>query len=113
MATLLDRALTEGEAVLLPGNAPLRLGPSPAVWLVETGTAEVFAVLRDGEGPRIHLCTAAAGQGLWGAGAGSPLSRLAVGHSGTRLRRIPGDRLPELARDPEAAADLAARLDGW
>ncbi len=99
--------------MLLPGNAPLRLGSSPAIWLVETGTVEVFAVPRDGEGPRTHLCSAAAGQVLCGAGDGSPLSLLAVGRAGTRLRRIPADRLPELARDPEAAADLAARLDGW
>ena len=41
------------------------------------------------------------------------MSLLAVGHAGTRLRRLPADRLRELARDPGTAADLAARLDGW
>jgi NHLM bacteriocin system ABC transporter ATP-binding protein len=113
MTHLLDRALAEGDAVPLAGNAPLLLGASPGIWLVETGAAEVFAVAGDGEGPRTHLCTAAAGQMLCGVADGAPLSLLAVGHTGTRLRRLPVDRLRELARDPEAAADLAAGLDGW
>ncbi|MFL6261293.1 MAG: NHLP bacteriocin export ABC transporter permease/ATPase subunit [Thermoanaerobaculia bacterium] len=113
MTALLDRALAESEAVPLAGNAPLRLGSSPGVWLVETGTAEVFAVPRDGEGPRTHLCSATAGQVLCGVPDGAPLGLLAAGHAGTRLRRLPADRLRELARDPETAADLAVRLDGW
>jgi hypothetical protein len=113
MTALLDRALAESEAVPLAGNAPLRLDSSPGVWLVETGTAEVFAVPREGEGPRTHLCSAAAGQVLCGVADGAPLGLLVAGHAGTRLRRLSADRLRELARDPETAADLAARLDGW
>jgi NHLM bacteriocin system ABC transporter ATP-binding protein len=113
MASLLDRALAESEEVALAGNAPLLLDSSPGIWLVETGTAEVFAVPRDREGPRTHLCSATAGQVLCGAANGTALSLLAVGHAGTRLRRLSADRLRELARDPEAAAGLAAGLDGW
>ncbi|HET9210899.1 MAG TPA: NHLP bacteriocin export ABC transporter permease/ATPase subunit [Thermoanaerobaculia bacterium] len=113
MTVLLDRARAESEEVPLAGNAPLPLDASSGVWLVETGTAEVFAVPRHGEGPRTHLCSAAAGQLLCGTANGAPLSLLAVGQAGTRLRRLPADRLRELARDPEAAAGLAAGLDGW
>lgn len=113
MNAFLDRARAESDEVPLAGNAPLLLDASPAVWLVETGMAEVFAVPRHGQGPRIHLCSVTAGQVLGGATNGTALSLLAVGHAGTRLRRLPADRLRELARDPELAADLAAGLDGW
>src|SRR4051794_23348501 len=113
MTALLDRARAESAEVPLAGNAPLLLDASPGVWLVETGAAEVFAVPREGDGPRTHLCSAAAGQVLCGAANGAPLSLLAVGHAGTPLRRLPVERLRELARDPEAAAGLAAGLDGW
>ena len=115
MADPLDRALAESEEVPLAGNAPLRLD-GPAVWFIAAGSAEVFAVPETGEGPRTHLCSAAAGQVLCGTrpdGDGARLGLLAVGHAGTRLRRLSADRLRELARDPGTAADLAARLDGW
>src|SRR3954452_6994485 len=109
----LDRALAESEEVRLAGNAPLRLDASPEVWVVEAGSAEVFAVPGGGEGPRIHLCSVAPGQLLCGFQAAAPSGLLAVGHAGTSLRRLSAERLRELARDPEVAADLAARLDGW
>ncbi|MFP5289357.1 MAG: hypothetical protein ACLGI9_26725, partial [Thermoanaerobaculia bacterium] len=102
-----------GEEIRLGANAPLPLESSGAVWLVEEGTVEVFAVPRDGTGPRTHLCTVGQGQvvceaplnGVFGRGLGL----LAVGHTGTRLRRLDIDR----AGDPRTASDLAARLDGW
>ncbi len=115
MAPDLQHALAVSEEIPLAGNAPLFLD-EPAVWFVEQGSAEVFAVPREGEGPRTHLCSAAAGQTLWGIGPerdGASLGLLAVGHSGTRLRRLSAERLRELARDPGTAAGLAARLDGW
>ncbi|HEY4587688.1 MAG TPA: NHLP bacteriocin export ABC transporter permease/ATPase subunit, partial [Thermoanaerobaculia bacterium] len=113
MTSLLDRARAESEEVPLAGNAPLLLDASPGIWLIETGAAEVFAVPREGGGPRTHLCSVAAGQVLCGAANDAPLSLLAVGHAGTRLRRLAAELLRELARDPEAAAGLAAGLDGW
>jgi ATP-binding cassette subfamily C protein len=113
----LERATAQdaGE-VRLAGNAPLRLDAGRQLWLVEEGAAEVFAVPRDAPGPRVHLWTAAAGQVLCGFDPGRDghgLSLLAVGHPGTRLRRLAGGELRELARDPAAAADLSARLDAW
>ncbi|HWM90080.1 MAG TPA: NHLP bacteriocin export ABC transporter permease/ATPase subunit [Thermoanaerobaculia bacterium] len=100
--------------IRLAGNAPLALDSSNMLWLVEEGTVEVFAVPRDGAGSRTHLCTVGPGQLLCG---GSPdglrLGLLAVGHASTRLSRLSGARLAELARDPGTAADLVARLDGW
>jgi ATP-binding cassette subfamily C protein len=95
-----------GEEVRLGGNAPLALDSEGAVWLVEEGTVDVFAVPRDGTGPRTHLCTVGQGQAVCAAPLdGHGLGLLAVGHSGTRLRRLD-------ASDP-GAAGLAALLDGW
>ncbi|MFL6291511.1 MAG: NHLP bacteriocin export ABC transporter permease/ATPase subunit [Thermoanaerobaculia bacterium] len=106
----MERLARHGEEVRLGANAPLALDSGGAVWLVEEGTVEVFAVPRDGSGPRTHLCTAAQGEVVCDApldGAfGHGLGLLAVGHTGTRLRRLD-------PHDPGTAADLAALLDGW
>jgi ATP-binding cassette subfamily C protein len=92
------------EDLHLEGNAPLSLDTASVVWLVEEGAVEVFAVPRDGSGPRTHLCTFGPGQVLCGVESdGQRLGLLAVGHAGTRLRRL----------DDERSADFAARLDGW
>jgi NHLM bacteriocin system ABC transporter ATP-binding protein len=104
------------EALHLAGNAPLPLDSGRDVWLVETGTVEVFAVPRDASGPRTHLWTATAGQmlcGVDGKRAGHGLGLLAVGHPGTLIKRLGDPELCELARDPTAAADLSVRLDAW
>ena len=123
----LERALAEGGDVPLAANAPLHLespagAAGPTLWLVEQGGAEIFAVPRGEEGPRTHLASVAPGQLLCGlpAGPAEPgepdaggLSLLAVGRPGTRLRPVSVAGLRALARDPAAAADLAARLDAW
>src|SRR6185295_4853225 len=105
----------EGDELQLAGNAPLSLDAARQLWLVEEGRAEVFAVPRHGSGSRIHLWTATAGQMLCGFAPldGDGLGLLAVGHPGTRLRRLPEAKLRELLRDPAAAAELAGRLDDW
>src|SRR5215203_1950074 len=104
------------EALELTGNAPLPLDSGRDVWMIETGTVEVFAVPRGESGPRTHLWTASAGQilcGLDGARDGHGLGLLAVGHPGTLLKRLGKPELQELAREPTAAADLSVRLDAW
>jgi NHLM bacteriocin system ABC transporter ATP-binding protein len=104
------------EEIHLAGNAPLLLDSGSEVWLVEEGTAEVFAVPRRGDCPRTHLWTVGAGQMLCGfapSAGGDGLGLLAVGHPGTCLRRLSAAAVRELSRDPAAAADLAARLDAW
>lgn len=104
----------EGEEIRVSGNSPLPLDSGREAWLVEEGTVEVFAVPAGAAGPRTHLCTIPAGGMLCGAEPeGAELGLLAVGHGGTRLRRLPAAALRDLARDPVRAADLAARLDAW
>src|SRR6185503_4876251 len=79
------RAPGDGEEILLASNAPLPLDSGREVWIVEAGTAEVFAVPDHGEGPRTHLWTATAGQLLCSLDperSGGGLGLLAVGHPG-------------------------------
>ena len=104
----------EGEEIRVSGNSPLPLDSGREAWLVEEGTVEVFAVPAGVPGPRIHLCTIPAGGMLCGVEPeGAGLGLLAVGHGGTRLRRLPAAALRDLGLDPARAANLAARLDAW
>jgi ATP-binding cassette subfamily C protein len=99
--------MEEPGEVPLAGNAPLPLDSADDVWLVDEGMAEVFAVPQGESGPRIHLCTVSAGGLLFGFDPpqdnGHGLGFLAVGVPGTRLRRQPASRLP----------NLAGGLDAW
>ncbi len=99
--------MEEPGEVPLAGNAPLPLDSAGDVWLVDEGTAEVFAVPQGESGPRIHLCTVGSGGLLFGFDPlqdnGHGLGFLAVGAPGTRLRRLPTSRLQ----------DLAGGLDAW
>jgi len=99
--------LTEPAEVPLAGNAPLPLDSAGEIWLVEEGSAEVFAVPQGETGPRTHLSTVCAGGILCGfepaAVGGHGLGLLAVGAPGTRLRRLPADEVP----------GLTGQLDVW
>jgi NHLM bacteriocin system ABC transporter ATP-binding protein len=106
----------DGEDVPLSGSSPLTLGSGREVWLVEEGKVEVFAVPAGAPGPRLHLCSIPAGGMVCGVepdGAGHGLALLAVGHAGTRLRRLTSTTLRDLSRDSTRAASLASRLDAW
>jgi ATP-binding cassette subfamily C protein len=106
----------EREELLLAGNIPLSLDADRELWIVEEGTAEVFAVPRHTAGPRLHLRTVPAGELLCGfrPGADDPdLGLLAVGHRGTRLRRLPAAELREIVSDPAAAKAFSVRLEAW
>lgn len=111
-----DAACLESDELRLAGNLPLALDANRQLWLVEEGRTEVFAVSRRGAGSRIHLLTVNAGQMLCGFSPGADgggFGLLAVGHSGTRLRRLSEAGLQEVLRDPAETAELAVRLDAW
>ena len=108
---------TEPGEVRLAGNSPLALDSAADVWLVESGTVEVFAVPRGDFGPRTHLVTVPMGGLLCGFDPGDEesdhgLGLLAVGTSGTRLLLRPALRVWDAGRDP-AGEDLAGRIDAW
>ncbi|HEV3072835.1 MAG TPA: NHLP bacteriocin export ABC transporter permease/ATPase subunit [Thermoanaerobaculia bacterium] len=124
------------------GNAPRRLVPEGAAWLVAAGVVEVFAAsgassasgasaaseaaaagAGAGGRPRSHLGTARPGMMLFGASPCAPgggggesaagLELLAVGLPGSRLLAAGAEDLARLARDPAAAGALADAVEGW
>jgi ATP-binding cassette subfamily C protein len=108
----------EGEAVLVSGNKPFFLSDPSVCWLVEDGRMDVFTVaMKDGEpaGARTHFVSVEAGQAMVGmdlAAYGMGSGFLASGKTGTRLRRIPLERLRELA-GVQHGDRIAAVLDTW
>ncbi|HET7584235.1 MAG TPA: NHLP bacteriocin export ABC transporter permease/ATPase subunit [Gemmatimonadaceae bacterium] len=114
-------------AALLPGvgaahdvgsDRPFLLD-GDALWLVDAGHVNVFSVpVTDGQpaGSRAYLFRITGGQALFGVGqahSGHSRALLAVGTSGTRLRRIARDEVRELARQPEHAAVVSALIESW
>lgn len=98
------------------GNRPLRLDTETSVWLVESGRVEIFAVCgAAGEGPRIHLSTAFAGEMIFGVHSleEQSTSLLALGAQDTRLLRLPLDAVKSFARQGHQADALAAGVDRW
>src|SRR5579875_294348 len=88
-----------GTAFLLEGNVPLLLDGANLAWVVQTGSAEVFAVdLVDGRqaGPRRHVFSAERGCILFGSELqhrGAEVALIAVGLAGTQALQIPLDTL--------------------
>ena len=107
-----DAIVSLGVLELLSGNAPFLLQGDSTVWLVESGTVEIFNVqLRDGElvGARAHFMSIGEGALLFGMdlesfGGGSGF--LAVGAVGTR------DVLLSNAGDAPCTVDAITRQMG-
>ncbi|MCM2256100.1 MAG: NHLP bacteriocin export ABC transporter permease/ATPase subunit [Vicinamibacteria bacterium] len=117
LRTLLE---AHGEEIEVSGNHPLLLADPEAVWHVSRGHVEVFSIgVLNGApaGSRRHFFSAPEGDVLLGLDPveqGQGLGLLAVGVTGTRLRRAPLALLAERARTDEAlAAVLAPALDRW
>src|SRR5260370_14670660 len=72
-AILATPLLQGAEALALTGSSSLRLDASAAIWLVDSGQIELFAVEERGPGAspgaRSHLATATAGHLLFGLAA--------------------------------------------
>ena len=114
--------LLEGEGALVEvgGNAPFLLDDPEAVWVVESGDVNVFAVQLDHDfepGARSHYVNVAAGELLFGMdldryGMGSAF--LAVASVGSKVRKLPVLRLRQLlAGDRELAIAAARGVDQW
>ena len=109
----------EGEAVVMGGNKPFLIADPASTWLVEGGRVDIFTVqVKDGEasGARAHFISIDPGSAFFGMdleayGMGGGF--LATGKSGTRLRKIPAERLRALAADPVQAPRIAGLVDGW
>ena len=94
----------------------LMLSGSDAVWLIEGGTVDIFAVplLRgQPEGPREHVCRLGAGQFFLGLGAAGPaddLALIAVALAGAGITRQPATLPAQLGWLQQAPPDSAAVL---
>jgi ATP-binding cassette subfamily C protein len=115
-------SLLEGEGAMVEvgGNAPFLLDDPEAVWVVEAGDVNVFAVQLDHDfepGARSHYVNVAEGELLFGMdldryGMGSAF--LAVASVGSRVRKLSVLRLRQLlAGNHELAVAVARAVDRW
>jgi len=94
----------EGELVAVGANAPVVLDDPDVLWLVEQGSVDVFSLHRH-EGtqiaPRRYLWSSDAGGCLLGFGEedSGHVELLAVGTSGTQLRKLSIARVQQIGRD--------------
>ena len=106
-----------GKLELLSGNAPFLLQGDSTVWLVESGTLEVFNVqIREGEpvGARAHFMSIAEGSLLFGMDLetfGGGAGFLVVGAVGTRVRRLDLETLQDLCARKEHAAEIGRLIE--
>ncbi|HXT17154.1 MAG TPA: NHLP bacteriocin export ABC transporter permease/ATPase subunit [Gemmatimonadaceae bacterium] len=122
-----DDALPLSQTLALFADAETQLGGSDKpfrmdndlVWLVEHGEVDVFsAPISDapGSGSRTHLFRARPGQAVFGVGSSAPDATrmlVAVGTSGSRLRRLPQATLRARAWRSEYRPTVHAIVDAW
>jgi NHLM bacteriocin system ABC transporter ATP-binding protein len=109
----------EGQLIEASGNTPIILDDPMSMYLLESGKVEIFTVaLKDGEphGARSHFLTVEPDQCFFGmdlARYGMGSAFLAVGKTGTKLRKIPIGRVAQLANEFGLSARIASLLDIW
>src|SRR5690606_11005841 len=108
-----------GEAESAGGNRPFLLDDPGVVWLVESGRVEIFTVgVEEGRpvGARHRYLPVDPGEGFFGMDLERydlPAGFLAVGRTGTVLRRVPVSALRRAATNPRRAAEIATVVDRW
>ncbi len=109
----------QGESVQSGGHRPIALTDPDALWLVEAGLMDVFAVpIESGQptGMRTHLLRVKAGEvvfSLHSPGDASSLGFIAVGGVETRVRKVSLAALKPALRDPEIRQQMAPLIDTW
>ncbi len=107
-----------GEGLVMTGAKPVLLDdPSQAYYLV-AGKGEVFTVtIKDGRplGGRDHFLTLEPGEAFFGMDLGmiKDSGFLAMGKSGSKVRRIPLSELRQIAADDHVGKKLSSVLDKW
>jgi len=116
--TLADVFTQDGLRQQTGGNHPFWVDDPCSVWLVETGTVDVFVVpiLNGQPGSRTHLLRAGPGQIIFGLSqdAAHPTLRLqAVGTIGTSVRQLDRSRLQELCAEDACLGEISQGLESW
>lgn len=108
---------SEGKKIAVEGNHPLDLSDDHSVWLVRTGSVNVFAVEFSRERPmgrRRFLFNARVGDSVFGVRRGSSgFGLIAMGNPGTSLTQLPIERMIELTSDARYRRQVAGMLDTW
>jgi ATP-binding cassette subfamily C protein len=109
----------QGESMQSGSHHPIALMDPSALWLVEAGMLDVFAVPVKNDQPagmRIHLLRIEAGEvvfGLPSSPESDALSFIAVGGVETRVRKLSLDSLEPALRDPDNLGQIASLVDFW
>ncbi len=109
----------EGQIAAVSGNTPFLLSGRDRVWMVLSGSLEVFAAKCRGNqisGRKEHYFSASEGQCLFGMewekhGLGQGFQ--AVGLPGTLVSSLSLARLQQLAASGECKDEIAAVIDAW
>ncbi len=118
MASCLETFERDGEPLDVAANRPLALDDPDSVWMVASGRVEVFA-MPVGDGAVAHCRMYLGGIEPGGALFGSQrddagwLALVAVGLPGTKVLKLPANRLRKLAAEPEAAGEVGDLVDQW
>lgn len=110
---------TNGVVRALEGNTPLLLDDPAAVWVVETGRVDVFAVTIEtgiATGARHYVCSIDPGDALFGldqAAVGGDLGLLAVGVVGTRVAKTTMATLGANALEAAELDSVIRIVDEW
>lgn len=108
----------EGKRLRLEGNKPLPLGGGKKVWLVCSGTVDVFAVItKEGEpyGPRTYLIRATEGEVLFDA-AGllkDDIRVFAASTAGSEVLEMGMDYFEMLSADPSFRTGIEGAVGTW
>lgn len=108
-----------GRTIAGGGNHPFLLNSPDAVYVVLTGSVDVFSVDIEGGAPagiRLHLFRAREGDGVFGMAAGitpARLGLLAVPTVGTTMLELSRARLKDLARTPAARPQVISILESF
>jgi ATP-binding cassette subfamily C protein len=97
----------ESRSIKAPANQPVALDSSDSIWIVETGSVDLFAVSKNKstqrvEGPRIYLGRMGENRILFGMEsfiAEQQIKVIAVGRPDTGLAQLPLQRLWQAAED--------------
>lgn len=109
----------QGISVDAGGNAPVLLNDENRVWLVASGSVDIFAVRTDdgrSVGARTYVLHADEGRILFGiepAKYGTDIGLLAAGRTGTKLCSLPFSSFMGLAGEGLADREIALLIDLW